>query len=56
MTIRRHPLGLDFGRRQRLLKEAFGSVKVSFLAQPRVDEVAVFVNSPIEVAPISQLP
>ncbi len=35
-----------------LLEKLFGSVHISFFAQPRINQVPIVINGPIEIAPL----
>jgi hypothetical protein len=35
-----------------LLEKLFGSVHISFFAQPRINQVSIVINGPIEIAPL----
>ncbi len=52
MPIGRHSLGCMTNNIDSLLKETLRRLHVSLLAQHRVDQIAIPIDGPIEVAPV----
>jgi hypothetical protein len=52
MAVCRYPIGHKANDTNSLLEKLLGSIHISLFTQPRINQIAIVINGPIQITPL----